>query len=113
MARLGTLEITSAIWFRNRQSEGPEGFAVLYKVIQVIFDISVPWRSEQTAISECPRAELRRPLEPSDDFARSKKSQRFLDLLVFSVRPVIGSFAIIEDLLDFLVRITRTPVQPR
>src|SRR5579872_4092609 len=84
---------------------------MLHKFIQVFLDVRGPRRSEQAAIAESARTELRRAVKPPHDFPRDEQLNGFFQpLFVSHVKPV-PRLAIVEDLLDVLARITRPPIE--
>ena len=106
-------EVLQSVFLRHGQRERPEGLAMLHVVIQIFLHVGSPRRREQAAIAERARAEFRRALEPADNFPRTKKLHRFVNSLLIGSCPSVHRLAIVEHLLDFLVRITRTQVHVR
>src|SRR5262249_12669685 len=88
----------------------PERFAVFDVFVEVFRYVRRPGRSQQAAIAERPWAEFRRSLIPGYDLARTERLEQRFEFVILAVVIAIVDFAIVEDVFDFLIGETRSPI---
>ena len=84
---------------------------MLHILIQIFFHVGRPGRSQKAAIAERARPEFGGAVKPSDDFPGAEQLNGFFHLLVVVWVKSESRLAIFQNLLDFLIRVCRSPIE--